>query len=214
MARIGRLSPPRSRRWLEMAARARPGAADGSNMWPLELGPEPQMARNGRSSPPRGRRWLEMAARACPGAAAYSTGAARACAGATECSTGASGASPEPLNARRVPLEPALRPQSARRGPLEPALESQHARKVPLEPTAVRCVRFLRSKWPTQVSWQRVMHMKSPPPPPHQQQNGLDKHSLETCCLVVLYILSVTTVCPEGSCSSVSDRPPVTRRPV
>ena len=65
-------------------------------IWPLELGPEPQMARNGRSSPPRGRRWLEMAARACPGAAEYSTGAARACPGAA--------------------------------------------------PTAVRCVRFLRSK--------------------------------------------------------------------
>ena len=106
------------------------------------------MARYGRSSPPRGRRWLEMAARACPGAAEYSTGAARACPGAAECSTGASRASPEPQNARRVPLEPALEPQNARRGPLEPALEPQHARKVPLEPTAVRCVRFLRSKWP------------------------------------------------------------------
>ena len=106
------------------------------------------MARNGRSSSPRGRRWLEMAARACPGAAEYSTGAARACPGAAECSTGASRASPEPQNARRVPLEPALKPQNARRGPLEPALEPQHARKVPLEPTAVRCVRFLRSKWP------------------------------------------------------------------
>ena len=106
------------------------------------------MARNGRSSPPRGRRWLEMAARACPGAAEYSTGAARACPGAAECSTRASRASPEPQNARRVPLEPALEPQNARRGPLEPALEPQHARKVPLEPTAVRCVRFLRSKWP------------------------------------------------------------------
>ena len=58
----------------------------------------------------------------------------------------ASRACPELQNARRVPLEPALEPQNARRGPLEPALEPQHARKVPLEPTAVRCVRFLRSK--------------------------------------------------------------------
>ena len=32
--------------------------------------------------------------------------------------------------------------------PLEPAQEPQNTRKVPIEPTAVRCVRFLRSKWP------------------------------------------------------------------
>ena len=108
----------------------------------------PLFAAYGRSRLARSRRWLEMAARACPGVAEYSTGAARACPGAAECSTGASRASPEPQNARRVPLEPALEPQNARRGPLEPALEPQHARKVPLEPTAVRCVRFLRSKWP------------------------------------------------------------------
>ena len=116
-------------------------------IWPLEPGPEPQMARNVCSSPPRGRRWLEMAARACPGAAEYSTGASRVCPGAAECAMGAA-ATPEPQNARRAPLEPALEPQNARQVLLESALEPQHARKVPLEPTAVRCVRFLRSKWP------------------------------------------------------------------
>ena len=35
---------PRGRRWLEMAARACPGAAAGSK-WPFELAPEPQNAR-------------------------------------------------------------------------------------------------------------------------------------------------------------------------
>ena len=86
----------------------------------LEPAPEPQLAQNGRSS-------LQPA--------------------------------PEPQNARKVllkpgpqpharwPLEPArLAPGSSRRS--WPALEQQHARKVPLETTAVRCVRFLRSKWP------------------------------------------------------------------
>jgi len=115
---------------------------------PLEPGPEPQLARNGCWSLPRSRSWLEMAARArpgvaeysksadrvCPGAAECSTGAARVCPGTAECSTGAARAVPEAQNARRVPPEPAL--------------ELQHARKVPLEPTAVRCFRFLRSKWP------------------------------------------------------------------
>jgi len=118
-------------------------------IWPLEPGLQQLMARKKNfSSPPRSRRWLEMAARArpgaaefsksaarvCPGAAECSTGAARVCPGTAECSTGAARATPEAQNARRVPLEPAQEPQ--------------HARKVPLEPTAVRCVRFLRSKWP------------------------------------------------------------------
>ena len=44
MARNGRSNPPRSRRWLEMAARARPGAADGSK-WPPEPAPEQQNTR-------------------------------------------------------------------------------------------------------------------------------------------------------------------------
>ena len=44
MARNGRSSLARSRRWLEMAARACLGAADGSK-WPLELAPEPQNTR-------------------------------------------------------------------------------------------------------------------------------------------------------------------------
>ena len=62
-------------------------------IWPLELGPEPQMARNGRSSPPRGRRWgrrcrsslpwsrrmLDGRLSSLPGTAACATGAARAC---------------------------------------------------------------------------------------------------------------------------------------
>jgi hypothetical protein len=112
--------------------RARPVAADGSK-WPLEPAPGPQMARNGRSSLPRSRRILDECRSSLPWSRRM-LDASRAC--------------PEPQNARRVPLEPALEPQNARRGPLEPALEPPHARKVPLEPTAVRCVRFLRSKWP------------------------------------------------------------------
>ena len=49
-----------------------------------------------------------------------------------------------------MPLEPAPEPepQNARKVSLEPAPERQQARKLPLEPTAVRCVRFLRSKSP------------------------------------------------------------------
>ena len=39
-----RQNQPRGRRWLELAARACPGAAAGSK-WPLELAPEPQNAR-------------------------------------------------------------------------------------------------------------------------------------------------------------------------
>ena len=98
---------------LHMAARAWPGAADGSK-WPLEPAPAPQMARNGRSSPPRGRRWLEyVAARAWPGAA---DGSKRP----LEPAPGPPMARPEPQNTRRVPLEPALEPQTARRAPLEP----------------------------------------------------------------------------------------------
>ena len=128
-----------SRRYLlHMAARAWPGAADGSK-WLLEPAPEPQMSRNGRSSPPRSRKYSKSAARVCPGAAEWSTGAARVCPGTAECSTGAARATPEAQNARRVPLEPAQEPQ--------------HARKVPLKPTAVRCVRFLRSKWPLEKGW-------------------------------------------------------------
>ena len=92
----------------------------------------PLFAAYGRSSLARSRRWLEMAARARPGAAECSTGADRVCPGTAECSTGAARATLEAQNGRRVPLEPALEPQ--------------HARKVPLEPTAVRCVRFVRSK--------------------------------------------------------------------
>ena len=85
MARNGCSSPPRSRSWLEMAARARPGAAEYS----------------------------KSAARVCPGAAECSMGAARVFPGTAECSTGAARATPEPQNARRVtpearkvPLEP------------------------------------------------------------------------------------------------------------
>ena len=105
MARNGCSSPPRSRSWLEMASRARRGAADGSK-WPLEptpepqntrkvplesapepqnarrvpleSAPEPQNARQMTLEPPRRRRMRTGAARACPGAAACSKSAARA----------------------------------------------------------------------------------------------------------------------------------------
>ena len=124
---FGRVSPNRalavlrrSRPWLEntapaekcryllhMAARAWPGAADGSK-WPLEPAPGPQMARNGRSSLPRSRRildgcrsslpWsrrmLDGRLSSLPGTAECSTGAARACPGVAECSTGAARACP------------------------------------------------------------------------------------------------------------------------
>jgi len=77
LARNGCSSPPRSRRQLEMAARASPRAAE----------------------------YLKSADRVCPGAAECSMGAARVCPGTTECSTGAARATPEPQNARRVQLE-------------------------------------------------------------------------------------------------------------
>ena len=87
-----------SRRYLlHMAARAWPGAADGSK-WLLEPAPEPQMSRNGRSSPPRSRKYLKSAARVCPGAAECSTCAARVCPGTAECSTSAARATPEAQN--------------------------------------------------------------------------------------------------------------------
>ena len=108
---------------------------------PLEPGPD-----NGCSSLPLSRIGLEMASRArlgaaaysksvtrvCPGDAEYLMGASRVCPGAAECLTGGARATAEAQDAPVVPLEPALEPQ--------------HARKVPLEPTAVRCVRFGRSK--------------------------------------------------------------------
>ena len=90
----------RARYLLHMAARAWPGAADGSK-WLLEPAPEPQMARNGRSSPPRSRKYSKSAARVCPGAAECSTGAARVCPGTAECPTGAARATPDAQNARR-----------------------------------------------------------------------------------------------------------------
>ena len=101
-----------------MAARACPGAAAGSK-WPLELAPEPQNARKVLLKPgpePHNAREVLLE----PG--------------------------PEPQHARIMPLEPAPELQNARKVSLEPAPEPQQARKVPLEPTAVRCVRFLRSK--------------------------------------------------------------------
>jgi hypothetical protein len=101
-----------------MAARAWPGAAAGSK-WPLELAPEPQNARKVLLKPgPEPQNAREVLLEPAP----------------------------EPQNARKVPLEPAPEPQNARKVSLEPAPEPQQARKVPLEPTAVRCVRFLRSK--------------------------------------------------------------------
>ena len=105
---------PRGCRWLEMAARACPGAAAASK-WLLELAPEPQNARKVLLKPgpePQNAREVVL----------------------------------EPQNAPKMPLEPAPDPQNARRVSLELAPEPQQARKVPLEPTAVRCVRFLRSK--------------------------------------------------------------------
>ena len=56
-SRNTRSSVAQSRSWLEMAARAWPGAAAGSR-WPLKPGPEPQLARNGRSSLAQSRSWL------------------------------------------------------------------------------------------------------------------------------------------------------------
>ena len=78
-AAYGRSSLARSRRWLEMAARARPGAADGSK-WPLEPAPEPQNTRrvplepalepqNARRAPlepPRNRRMLDRCRSSLP----------------------------------------------------------------------------------------------------------------------------------------------------
>ena len=93
-AAYDRSSLARGRNWLEMAARARPGAADGSK-WPLEPEPDQQNTRRVplesawsrrmldgcRSSLPRSRRLLE----------------------------GCRSSAPEPQNARRVPLEPPQR---------------------------------------------------------------------------------------------------------
>ena len=91
MARNGCSSPPRSRRWLEMVARARPGAANTRKV-PLESAPEPQNARrvplesaperqNARRvplEPPRRRKMSTSASRACPGVTACSKSAAQA----------------------------------------------------------------------------------------------------------------------------------------
>ena len=77
MARNGCSSPPRGRRWLEMVARARPGAADGSK-WPLEPAPEPQNTRRVPLEPAVEPQNPKGAGRACPGATACSKSAARA----------------------------------------------------------------------------------------------------------------------------------------
>ncbi len=84
-----RQNQPRGRRWLEMAARACPGAAAGSK-WPLELAPEPQNARKVLLKPgPEPQNAREVLLEPAP----------------------------EPQNARKVPLEPAPEPQTARNGP-------------------------------------------------------------------------------------------------
>ena len=87
-----------------------------------------------------------MAARAWPGAAAGSKWSLELAPEPQNARKVLLEPAPEPQNARKVPLEPALEPQNARKVSLEPAPAPQQARKVPLEPTAVRCVRFLRSK--------------------------------------------------------------------
>ena len=92
MARNGRSTLSRSRRWLEMAGRAWPGAAAGSK-WAFEPGPEPQLAR-------------EMAARAWPSASSSSKWPLES--------------APEPQNAPQVPLESAPKPRNARLVPFEP----------------------------------------------------------------------------------------------
>ena len=54
LARNGCSSPPGSRRWLEMVAGARPGAADGAadgSKWSLELAPEQQNTRQAQLEP-------------------------------------------------------------------------------------------------------------------------------------------------------------------
>ena len=118
---------------LHMAARAWPGAADGSK-WLLEPAPEPQLARNGVSSPPRSRKWLEMAARARPGAAEYSTGASRVCPGAAECSTGAARACPGTAECST--------------GAAQACSGAAACSKSAARAHSHRCVHVLRSKWP------------------------------------------------------------------
>ena len=108
LARNGCSSPPGSRRrfemvepapgpqmvpqMLEMAARARPGAADGSE-WPREPAPGPQMgpqmARNGRSSLPQSRRILDKCRPSLPWSRRMLDGRLSSLPGTAECSTGA-----------------------------------------------------------------------------------------------------------------------------
>ncbi len=84
MARNGRSSLPRSRRMLEMAARACPGATECS----------------------------KTCARACPGAADCSKSAARACPGTAACSNSAPRAHSEAASCSNSPLPPSRPPPS------------------------------------------------------------------------------------------------------
>ena len=90
------------RRWLGMAARARPGAAEYStgasrvcpgaaecSMGAARDTQEPQNARRVPLEPPRNRRMLDGCRSSHLGGAECSTGAARACPGAAACSNSA-----------------------------------------------------------------------------------------------------------------------------
>ena len=130
---------------LHMAARAWPGAADGSK-WLLEPAPEPQLARNGRSSPPRSRRILEKCRSSLPRSRRMLDGGRsslprnrRMLDRCRSSHPGGAECWPRAADGSKWLLEPAREPQMARNGrssppgaadgskwPLEPAPEPQN----------------------------------------------------------------------------------------
>ena len=127
LALIGRPSLPRSSRWLEVVARACPGAAEcstcacpraaeGSKSAGRACPGAAECSKSATRARPRAAEYSKSANRVCPGAAECSTGASRVYPGTAECSTGAARATPEAQDARHVPLEPALEPQMVRNG--------------------------------------------------------------------------------------------------
>ena len=214
----------RSRSWLEMAARACPGAAAGSK-WPLKPAPEPQssLARSRKmfekccSSMPRSRRmlekcrssllrshrWLEMSARACPRTAAGSKWPLKP--------------APEPQNARKVLLKPECcsslprsrsmlekcrsslpRSHSTRsKWPLKPAPEPQNARKVLLKPgPQPRNAREVLFEPAPQPRSARKVPLAPAPEPQH----ALEKYCILFVCYRHQLLLSSTLLRWARSC--------------
>ena len=97
---------------------------------------------------------------------------------------------------------------AARQVPLEPALEPQHARKVPFEPTAVRCISFLRSKWPLEKCcllffYYRHNFCSAPPCFVHVMQGVTQVYSI----YIYIYICYLLLLCPAYACLQILTQP-------